>query len=136
MSYLDAEYDDINTSITLIGEDFDFERVPEFQASLGVSKEFFIDAFGTIVLRADYSHRSKTFNDAFNTPVLETGAVDLLDASVRWSNPAGDWSVTFAARNLTDEEYLITGVYGTAFQVFEGTFDRGRQWRVELRKDF
>jgi hypothetical protein len=27
-------------------------------------------------------------------------------------------------------------VYGTAFQAFEGSFDRGRQWLVEVRKDF
>ena len=136
LSYLNAEYDDINTSITLIGEDFEFERVPEFQASLGVSKEFQIDAFGTLVLRADWSHRSETYNDAFNTPLLETDSYHLLDASLRWTNPGGDWSVTFAARNITDEEYLVTGVYGTAFQVFEGTFDRGSQWRLEVRKDF
>ena len=38
--------------------------------------------------------------------------------------------------NLGDEEYLVTGVYGTAFQSLEGTFDRGRQWQLELRRDF
>ncbi len=30
----------------------------------------------------------------------------------------------------------VAGVYGTAFQAYEGSFDRGRQWLVELRKDF
>ena len=39
-------------------------------------------------------------------------------------------------KNLSDEEYLVTGVYGTAFQAFEGSFDRGRQWLIEVRKDF
>jgi iron complex outermembrane receptor protein len=37
---------------------------------------------------------------------------------------------------MTDEEFLITGVYGTAFQSFEGLYDRGREWRLELRRDF
>jgi len=135
-AFLDAEYDDIDTSITLIGEDFDFERVPEFESSLGVSREFALGSRGRLRIRGDWSYRSETFNDAFNTPLLETDSFQLFDASVRWENPAGDLAVTLFGRNLGDEEYLVTGVYGTAFQAFEGVFDRGRQWRLELRKDF
>ena len=41
-----------------------------------------------------------------------------------------------SGRNLGDEEYLVTGVYGTAFQAYEGSYDRGRQWLIALRKDF
>ncbi len=136
LSLLDASYDDINTRITLIGENFDFERVPDTTASVGVSKEFQLDDLGILTLRADWSYRSETYNDAFNSPLLETDAVDLVDASIRWSNQDGDWTVTLAGRNLTDEEFLVTGVYGTAFQAFEGVYDRGRQWQLELRKRF
>jgi len=136
LALLDAEYDSIDTNVTLIGEGFDFERVPETTASLGISKELVIADFGTLLLRADWSYRSETYNDAFNTPILETDSYDLIDASVRWTNPAGDWSVILSGTNLSDEEYLVTGVYGTAFQAFEGMFDRGRQWRLEVRKSF
>jgi iron complex outermembrane receptor protein len=136
LSYLDAEYDEIDTSITLIGEDFEFERVPEFAASLGVSKELQLDDLGSLVIRADWSYRSEAYNDAFNTPLLETDSYSLVDASISWSNPGEDWSVVLSGRNLGDEEYLVSGIYGTAFQVFEGMYDRGRQWRLEIRKDF
>ena len=136
LSLLDAEYDSIDTNVTLIGENFDFERVPETSASLGISKELALDDFGTLLLRADWSYRSETYNDAFNTPALETDSYDLIDASVRWTNPAGDWTVILSGTNLTDEDYLVTGVYGTAFQAYEGMFDRGRQWRLEVRKSF
>lgn len=135
-SYLDAEYDNIETELTLIGEDFDFERVPETSGSLGVSKEFELDTVGTIVARVDWSFRDDTFNDAYNTPQLETEAYDLWNASVRWTNTGGDLTVLVSGRNLGDEEYLVTGVYGTAFQAFEGSFDRGRQWLLEVRKSF
>ena len=84
----------------------------------------------------DWSYRSETYNDAFNTPLLETDSYDLVDASLRWSNVEEDWVVVLSGFNLSDEEYLQTGVYGTAFQVFEGVFDRGRQWRLEVRKNF
>jgi len=135
-SYLDAEYDDIDTQKTLIGEDNAFERVPEHTASIGVSKEFMLDSAGTIVARVDWSYRDDTYNDSFNTEILKTDSYDLWDASLRWTNAGEDWTVLVSGRNLTDEEYLVTGVYGTAFQSFEGMFDRGRQWVLEVRKDF
>ncbi len=136
LSLLDAEYDSIDTNVTLIGKNFDFERVPETAASLGISKEFVLTDMGTLVVRADWSYRSETFNDAYNTALLETDSYELIDASIRWTNPAEDWSVILSGSNLTDEEYLVTGVYGTAFQSYEGMFDRGRQWRLEVRKQF
>ncbi len=136
VSLLDAEYDEIDTNITLIGENFDFERVPERSYNLGLSKEFSLDGLGSLVLRADWSYRSETYNDAFNTPLLKTDSYDLVNASVRWTDPGENWSVILSGRNLGDEEYLVTGVYGTAFQVFEGVFDRGRQWQLEVRRQF
>ncbi len=110
--------------------------MPEWTANVGASKEFSLDAYGVLIARADWSYRDATYNDAYNTPILKTDSYDLWNASLRWSNTEGDWSVILSGFNLTDEEYLITGVYGTAFQAFEGSFDRGRQWLIEVRKDF
>lgn len=136
LALLDAEYDDIDTGITLIGENFDFERVPETAASIGVSKDVALGDAGSLTLRVDWSYRSETYNDAFNTELLKTDSYDLVDASIRWTNPGEDWTLVLTGRNLSDEEFLATGVYGTAFQVFEGVFDRGRQWQLEVRKAF
>ena len=136
LALLDASYDDIDTGITLIGENFDFERVPETQASLGVSKEISLDDMGSLTLRADWSYRSEVYNDAYNTPLLKQDSYDQVDASIRWMNTDADWTVTLYGRNLGDEEYLVTGVYGTAFQVLEGVYNRGRQWQLEIRKHF
>ncbi|MCR9106195.1 MAG: TonB-dependent receptor [Gammaproteobacteria bacterium] len=136
-SYLDAEYDSIETELTLIGEDFKFERVPEYAGSLGVSKEFNLpDDSGSLIFRVDWSYRDETYNDAYNTELLKQDAYDLWNASARWTSVDGDWSVLFSGRNLADEEYLVTGVYGTAFQSFEGNYDRGRQWLFEISKSF
>ena len=136
LSLLNAEYDNIDTANTLILKSNDFERVPETMASVGISKEFLLASSGSVMLRADWSYRSETYNDAYNTPLLETDSYSLIDASVRWTNQQGDWSVILSGRNLSDEQYLVTGVYGTAFQSFEGVYERGRQWRAEIRKTF
>ncbi len=135
-AWLDAEYDEIDTGLTLIGEDFAFERVPEYSASLGLSKEFSLNERGNLVIRGDASYRDETFNDAFNTPILKTDSYTLLDASMRWTNAKENLSVILSAINLTDENYLATGVYGTAFQSYEGVFDRGRQWLIEAQWSF
>ncbi|HJN97015.1 MAG: TonB-dependent receptor [Gammaproteobacteria bacterium] len=134
-SWLDAEYDEIDTGITLIGKGFDFERVPEFTASLGISKEMSLGSNGTLVSRVDWSYRDESYNDAYNTPILETDDYELVNASVRWRNADDDLSVILSGRNLGDEEYMISGVYGTAFQSYEAMFDRGRQWSLEIRID-
>ena len=135
-AWLDAEYDEIDTRLTLIGEDFAFERVPEYSGSLGISKEFSLNSMGTLILRADASYRDDTFNDAFNTAVLETESYTLVDARVRWVSPSERLSVILSGINLTDEDYLATGVYGTAFQSFEGVYDRGSQWLLEAQWEF
>ena len=136
LSLLNAEYDSIDTANTLILQSNEFERVPETTASLGLSKEFSLGETGTLLLRGDWSYRSETFNDAYNTPSLETDSYSLIDASARWTNVDGDWTVILSGTNLSDEEYLETGVYGTAFQSLEGVYNRGRQWRLEIRKSF
>ena len=136
LSLLNAEYDSIDTANTLILQSNEFERVPETTASLGLSKEFSLGNTGTLLLRGDWSYRSETFNDAYNTPLLETDSYSLIDASARWTNADGDWTVIVSGINLSDEEYLVTGVYGTAFQSLEGVYNRGRQWRVEARYSF
>jgi len=136
LSLLNAEYDSIDTANTLILQSNEFERVPETTASLGLSKEFSLGETGTLLLRGDWSYRSETFNDAYNTPSLETDSYSLIDASARWTNVDGDWTVILSGTNLSDEEYLETGVYGTAFQSLEGVYNRGRQWRLEVRKSF
>lgn len=136
LSWLDAGYDEIGTDLTLIGSDNEFERVPEWASSVGVSKEFMLNEMGSLVVRVDWSYRDDTYNDAYNTEILKTDAYHLWDASVRWTNTREDLSVILSGRNLGDEEFLVTGVYGTAFQSYEGIFDRGQQWLFEVRKNF
>lgn len=135
-SYLDAEYDEIDTELTLIEEDFEFERVPETTGSIGVSKELDFDRYGSLVGRVDWSYRDDFYNDAYNTEILKTESFDTWDASLRWTDVGGDWSVLLSGRNLGDEEYLVTGVYGTAFQAYEGSFNRGREWLLEVTRRF
>ncbi len=132
LAWLDAEYDQIATGTTLIAPDNAFERVPEWSGNIGLSKEWNLDS-GQWIARLDWSYRDEVYNDAYNTELLKTDAYDLWDARLQWNSPTETWAAIASVRNLTDEEYLLTGVWGTAFQTFEGIYQRGREYLLELR---
>lgn len=133
---LDAQYDEIDSLSTFVNIDNDFARVPDFSGAFGVSKEFNITGGSSLTPRIDVSYRSSIFNDTFNTPQIASDELTLVDASLTWRQDDDSFSLAGGVKNLTDEEFLDNGVYGVAFQAFEASFDRGRQWYVTVNKRF
>ena len=133
VGYTDPEYDQIDPS-TRVDPNNDFERVSEWTGHIGASKDFFIGDW-VATPRIDWSYQSSYFNDAFNSPQIGEDDISLVDLSVAFLNNKGFLAVA-GVRNITDEEYLATGVFGDAFSSFEGVFDRGRQWFVQLTYEY
>ena len=129
VGYTDPEYDEIDPS-TQVDLNNDFERVSEWTGHIGASKDFFIGDW-VATPRIDWSYQSNYFNDAFNSPQIGEDDFSLIDLSAAFLNNKG-FLVVAGVRNLTDKEYLATGVFGDAFSSFEGVYDRGRQWFVQL----
>jgi len=48
--------------------------VPDFTASLGLSKAFELLGLGVLATRVDWSYRASTYNDAFNSPQLRSSS--------------------------------------------------------------
>jgi iron complex outermembrane receptor protein len=136
LGYVDASYDDIDQATTFVAPDSDFERVPEWTGSLALSKEFALSGGSAVIPRLDIAYRSDFFNDTFNTPEIAQDAYTTVNASVSWLSADEAWRVSVGATNLTDEDYLVTGVAGDAFQVYEGLFARGREWYATLNYSF
>lgn len=136
VGYLDAEYDKIDELETRIFANNSFERIPKWSLSGSVSKEFPLDGLGTLTPRVDWSYRTRTYNDSFNVPQLSTPGYHMVNANFTFSSDSGNFDVVAAVSNLTDKEYMITGVWGAAMQAIEGMFHRGREWSVTLRGRF
>lgn len=136
IGYLDARYSDIDEAETFINPDNAFERVPEWALSAGVSYEIEAGGWGYITPRLDWSYKSRTYNDAFNTPALSQPGYHILNANVAITDVDERMKLIIGVKNLTDKEYLITGVFGDAMQAIEGMYDRGRQWYVTGRLNF
>lgn len=137
LGYVDASYDDLDEAETLVPKSNDLERIPEWTASAAVAYDFSLDEMGVITPRLDWSYSDSYFNDSWNTPqIAQEDDFQLLNATVTWNAAADDWQVVAGVINLTDEQYVVTGVYGDAFQAYERMYDRGRQWYTTLRYRF
>jgi len=86
--------------------------------------------------RLEWAYRSEFDNDAFNTPQIHQDDYHLLNANVAWQNGGETISVIAGVTNLTDENYLHTGIIGDAFQSYEGLYDRGRQYYLTANFSF
>jgi len=136
VGYLDAEYDEIDFDETFIDKNNNLDRVSEWTLSAATFYEFAIGGGGTITPRLEWAYRSEFDNDAFNTPEIRQDDYHLVNANVAWQN--GDENITIIAggTNLTDENYLVTGIIGDAFQSYEGLYNRGRQWYLTANFGF
>ena len=127
--YTDAEYDSIDAA-TRVDINNEFERVSKWSGNIGASYDFFVGNW-VATPRVDWSYRSRYFNDAFNSPQIAQDGFSLVDLNLGVRNDEG-LSLQVGVKNVTDKQYLAAGVFGDAFEAFEGVYDRGRQWFVRV----
>lgn len=136
IGYIDAGYDKLDFTETLVDIDNNLDRVSKWTVSAAISREISLGNSGTLIPRVDWAYRSEFDNDAFNTPEIHQNGYSLVNASLTWENADENMALIAGVKNLTDEKFLHTGILGDAFQVYEGLFDRGRQWYLTVRFDF
>lgn len=66
-------------------------------------------ANGDVVLRMDYSFRSRTFFNVENNPLTAQAPYGLLSGRVTYQPAGGRWSAYVYGTNITDEYYKIVG---------------------------
>ena len=137
--YTDAEYTAIRVEAPLrstVSVDDSFDHVPEHTAAAAISHEFSLSNGSSLVGRIDASYSSEYANDPDNSEAIFTPDVTLVNASVRWLSSAQNWSVTLGAKNITDEQYILTGYLNEAIGHAETINDRGFQWYLGSRWEF
>jgi len=136
VGYLDAEYDEIDFATTFVSESNNLDRVSDWNYSAAAFYEWSLSEAGYLIPRLEWSYRSSFDNDAFNTPQIHQESYHLVNANLTWRNRDENLSIIGGVTNLTDEDYLITGIIGDAFQSYEGLYNRGREWYLTARLDF
>jgi hypothetical protein len=81
---------------------------------------------GNVRARIDWSYRSGAYMDALNSPELYQPGYSLFNANVTYTFPGEKVSVFAGVTNLTDKQYLQTGVYGASFGLYEKLYAAAR----------
>jgi iron complex outermembrane recepter protein len=131
LGFMDAYYRSVNPNAAAFTGP-ELPKTPKWKVSL--SPEAHTTVGNGAVLRAsvDYSYTSHMFNDVQNTPLLERGAVDMVNARTSLTSPSGKIVVTLGATNLTDKRYITTGQPQIAGGVIFGTYNPPREYYASL----
>lgn len=105
---------------------------PEFVYTLGGEYETDLGDAARLYLNTDFRHTSSQFSD-----LGESGPIDaygIWNASIGFSDPADNYRVTFHARNITDNSYVLLNVSnGQRLQIPR---DADRYFGISLRARF
>ena len=131
VGYLDSKYTEVDpgaaitTANKLIG-------APDWTVSLGGQYAFPVGNQGDLVLRADYSYRSKVYFDAVNTESTAQDGYDLVNLRAAFESAGGRWSIAAGVTNATDETYIVMGVGVLESLGFASAiYGRPREWFLQ-----
>lgn len=137
IGYLDAKYTALNFPIGAapFGLNARFQNTPEWSASASINYTINLDRGGAIDLNISDSYRSTVSLDAANTPALQQGPVNLVNASVAYTLPGKAATITFGGRNVFNKRYMMSGFSTTSVGFTEATFARPAEWyaRVDFK---
>ncbi len=128
VGYTDAEYTSLRDDVQAITIADTIPKTPEWSVVLSPSYTWRRAGGGSLILRADYSYKSKYFNDVANNEAAAQDAFALVNARASYLLPSGDWELALWGKNLTDEEYLEAGLVPEAFGPAIGVGGRPREW--------
>ena len=128
LGYIDAQYDEYITNIGNTPTDVaDFrvvQNTPEFTGSLTASYTTDIGG-GDLYLGTSVSYRSKTTQFEIPNPYIDQDGYALVDASIKWTAPSGNWSLGLYGKNLLDKEYKTSGYTFVAVNPTTGAIVNG-----------
>ncbi|RMF11564.1 MAG: TonB-dependent receptor [Alphaproteobacteria bacterium] len=146
IGYLNAEYDEFNNIDAnrngvfepeidpQIAKELEFERVPEWEFTVGATYEMAVTDRSNLRLRTSYGWRDSHFVDTLNSPSVAVDSYGLLDASVTYDDYVGGWELSLFGRNLTNEKFHDFGFDGGTHRAVWGGVPR--TWGIELKAAF
>ena len=145
VGYLDAKYDELDPSVadgginaTPVLISNELVNAPEWSIALGAAYTVDLGDWGTLTPRIDWSFHDEEYNDALNDPRLFQDDYTLLNAAISLQTNDERWEAILAFRNITDEEYLVTGAssWDTAGSYLEQTWGRPAEWSLSVQYNF
>jgi iron complex outermembrane receptor protein len=80
-----------------------------------------------------FTYTSDLFNDSLNTPELHRPSTRMLDASVHYVSPSGQYDLALGGTNLTDDRFITGGSPNYGAGEVGGYYNDPREWYLTLR---
>jgi iron complex outermembrane receptor protein len=96
---------------TIAGSTTKLPDAPHLTWNLSARYAHGVGVYGVMSGGVSWSHTGSSFEDAANTPIIEVGAHDNVDANATLTSPDEHWQFSLAGLNLTDRVYPIGGFY-------------------------
>ncbi len=139
IGFLEAEYTRLDPQVSLATDihtitlDTKLPNAPEWQLNGAITYNHQMANGGQVITRLDAAYRSFTYNDALNFQEIAQDGYTLLNAGITYVDPGDNWNVTFFARNLTNERYLIAGFANALTQsTATGVVARPLEWAFKV----
>ena len=137
VGYLNAKYESITPGAgsngVLLTVNEELPKTPEWKININPQFTWPMGDSGSLMFMLDYTYTSEIFNDVQNTPELARDPTHMLNASMTYEAPSGNWEVVVGGTNLTDERFIVTGVNQGGIQIIYGSYNRPREWFATLR---
>lgn len=106
VGWLDTKITDVDVATPGVVKGAKLVRTPAFSSNLGATLDVPVAGWGSVIARADWSHKSSTEGDFTNNPNVRTRAYDVVNlrAGLRF---AKRWEVSAWVRNLFDKKYEV-----------------------------
>jgi iron complex outermembrane receptor protein len=138
--YLDAKYTELDPQLATLNPPLTLGmhlvKAPMWTLSSGLQYSFAAGAAGHVTLRADWSYKSRVYEDVFNDARLVQPAFDIVNAYASFTTQDERWELALFGTNLTDERYRLSGNSSLGFGLAESTFAPPREWGATLRYRF
>lgn len=138
LGYIDAKYTEVSAAAAAVGGPNVFQagtvvgaqlpKTPEWKINISPRYETRLGNGGSLTFLGDWSHATSVWNDTARVYLLHRPAIDLVNASMSYEEPGGNWTLAVGGTNLTDTRYLTSGGPNVSAGAFFGTYNRPREW--------
>ncbi len=108
-------------------------KTPKWKATFDPQYEFRLPSEAVIRIIPSFTYMSEMFNDSLNTPQLRRPASRLLDASIHYVSPNGQYDLAVGGTNLTDDRFITAGSPNYGAGEVGGYYNDPREWYITLR---
>jgi iron complex outermembrane recepter protein len=111
-------------------------RAPKYTANLGLQYAFNMPGGGELLLRGESYWSAAVFYDEFNSEGIRQKPYSTQNAFVTYTPASEKYAIRAFAKNIGDEEYIISGFYASAETQFVGSWAPPRTYGAEVMFKF